>query len=68
MSRRIASLDVLGEVRRSMRILRRVERYLVQQERAAKRAGEKRKATLEARQRHKGGTAKAGGAGWEGQP
>lgn len=42
--RRIAALDVLGEVRRAMRILRRVERYLAQQERAEKRAGEKRKA------------------------
>lgn len=47
MSRRIAALDVLGEVRRAMRILRRVERYLTQQERAEKRAGEKRKARLE---------------------
>lgn len=47
MSRRIAALDVLGEVRRAMRILRRVERYLVQQERAAKRAGEKRKARFD---------------------
>jgi hypothetical protein len=44
MTRRIAHLDVLGETRRAMRILRRVERYLLQQERAAKRAGEKRKA------------------------
>jgi len=49
MSRRIASLDVLGEARRAMRIMRRVERYLVQQERAARRAGEKRKASFEAR-------------------
>ena len=47
MSRRITSLDVLGEVRRAMRILRRVERYLVQQERAARRAGEKRKAKFD---------------------
>lgn len=51
MSRRITSLDVLGEVRRAMRILRRVERYMTQQERAAKRAGEKRKAALDARRR-----------------
>ena len=42
MSRRIAHLDVLGEVRRAMRILRRVERYIVQQERAEKRAAEKK--------------------------
>lgn len=42
--RRITSLDVLGEVRRAQRILRRVERYLAQQERAERRAGEKRKA------------------------
>jgi hypothetical protein len=45
--RRVAALDVLGEVRRAMRILRRVERYLVQQERAEKRAGEKRKAKFD---------------------
>jgi hypothetical protein len=51
MSRRIASLDVLGKVRRAMRTLRQVERYLVQQERAAKRAGEKRKASFEAQRR-----------------
>lgn len=43
MSRRINALDVLGETRRAMRILRRVERYLVQQERDAKRQSEKRK-------------------------
>jgi hypothetical protein len=42
--RRINSLDVLGEVRRAMRILRRVELYLVQQERWTKRVGEKAKA------------------------
>jgi hypothetical protein len=51
MSSRIASLDVLGEVRRAMRILRRVERYMVQQERAIKRAGEKRMGPREARTR-----------------
>lgn len=40
--RRIAHLDVLGEVRRAMRILRRVERYLTQQERAADRTAKAR--------------------------
>ena len=53
--RRIASLDVLGQVRRAMRILRRVELYLVQQERATKRA-EKRAATFNA-QRPRAGDA-----------
>lgn len=38
--RRILALDVLGEVRRAMKLLRRVERFLVQQQRAAKRATE----------------------------
>lgn len=42
MSRRIMVLDVLGEVRRAMRILRRVERYMVQEERATKRAEKNR--------------------------
>lgn len=42
MSKRITSLDVLGEVRRAQRILRRVVRYLEQQERAEIRRGEKR--------------------------
>ena len=41
--RKIASLDVLGEVRRAMRVLRRVERYLTQQERAADRAAKARR-------------------------
>ena len=40
--KRIAHLDVLGETRRALRIMRRVEAYLVQQERATKRAGVKR--------------------------
>lgn len=43
MTKRITSLDVLGEVRRAQRILRRVVRYLEQQERAERRRGEKRK-------------------------
>lgn len=47
MTKRIPTLDVLGEIRRAMRILRRAERYLVQQERAAARAGGKRKARFE---------------------
>jgi len=47
MSRRITALDVLGEVRRAMRILRRVERYMVQEERAERRSGEKRKVAFE---------------------
>lgn len=42
MSKRIASLDVLGEVRRAQRILRRVVRYLEQQERAGRRTVKKR--------------------------
>lgn len=42
MGRRILHLDVLGEVRRAQRILRRVEKYLTQKERDAKRAGVKR--------------------------
>lgn len=37
--RRIVSLDVLGEVRRAMRTLRRVEKFLTQQERAERRRG-----------------------------
>lgn len=36
--RRILALDVLGEVRRAMKILRRVEKYLVQESRRADRA------------------------------
>jgi hypothetical protein len=47
MSKRIAHLDVLGEVRRAMRILRRVERYMLQRERAERRADEKRKQNAE---------------------
>jgi hypothetical protein len=47
MSRRQLQIDVLGEVRRAMRILRRVEKYLVQQEREAKRTGKKRQAKFE---------------------
>lgn len=34
--RSILALDVLGEVRRAMRVLRRVEKYLVQKERRDK--------------------------------
>jgi hypothetical protein len=34
--RSILALDVLGEVRRAMRVLRRVEKFLVQQERRGK--------------------------------
>lgn len=37
--RSILSLDVLGEVRRAQRYLRRVEKFLVQEERRAKRSG-----------------------------
>lgn len=55
MTKRITALDVLGEVRRAMRILRRVERYLVQQERAAKRSGEKRAAAYKVKH-HRDGT------------
>jgi len=51
MSKRIAALDVLGEVRRALRILRRAERFMVQQERAEKRAGAKRRAAFVALQR-----------------
>lgn len=47
MTKRITSLDVLGEVRRAQRILRRVTTYLEQQERAEHRRGDKRKATFE---------------------
>jgi hypothetical protein len=35
--RSILALDVLGEVRRAQRVLRRVEKYLVQSERRARR-------------------------------
>ena len=61
MTRRIAHLDVLGETRRALRILRRIERYLVQQERAAKRAGEKRKAKFHREQLEAGEPCELGG-------
>jgi len=35
--RRVVVVDVLAEVRRAMRVLRRAERFLVQQERHVKR-------------------------------
>lgn len=41
------NVDVLGEVRRAMRILRRVEQSIIQRERVEKRQGEKRKAAFE---------------------
>lgn len=47
MTKRITALDVLGGIRRAMRILRRTERYLVQQERAERRAGKKRAAKFD---------------------
>lgn len=54
--RRVPPTDVLGEVRRAMRILRRVERFLKQEERDDKRRGAKAAERFE-RQR------KANGAG-----
>lgn len=44
MSKRILALDVLGEVRRAQRILKRVRKYLEQQERAERRRGTKQRA------------------------
>lgn len=41
MSRRLLLVDVLKEVRRALRVLRRVEAYLVQQERHATRTAQK---------------------------
>jgi len=46
MSKRMLGCDVLGEVRRALRTLRRVEKWLVQQERDKKRAGAKARAKL----------------------
>jgi len=36
-AKRISHLDVLGEVRRALRVLRRIERWLAQQERDQRR-------------------------------
>lgn len=47
MARKIRSLDVLGETRRALRVLRRIEKYLTQQERRARKAGEKRQAQFQ---------------------
>lgn len=53
--RSILALDVLGEIRRAMRILRRAEKFLAQEERRAK----ARKATLDrARKALKAGAAR----------
>ena len=42
MSKSISSLDVLGETRRALRILRRVEQYLKQRETRERRVHQKR--------------------------
>lgn len=49
MAKRMLGCDVLGEVRRSMRILRRVERWLMQQERDLKRKAAKDRERFEAK-------------------
>jgi hypothetical protein len=46
--KRIAAMDVLGQVRRARNILNRVAAYLEQQERAERRAGVKRMARARA--------------------
>ena len=48
MAKRLSGLDVLGEVRASMRKLRRIERWLVQCERDEKRRGAKAAERLQA--------------------
>lgn len=50
MARRSVSVDTLGEVRRALRILRRVERSLLQAERAEMRRGKKAAERLAAAQ------------------
>lgn len=50
MSKRMSGCDVLAEVRRAMRTLRRVERWLMQQQRDEKRRAEKARAKFEAEQ------------------
>lgn len=50
MGKRISGLDTLGEVRRAMRILRRVERWLMQCERDEKRSGLRKAQQLAQRQ------------------
>lgn len=47
MGKRISGLDVLGEVRRAQRILRRVEKFLMQCERDEKRRVEKARERME---------------------
>lgn len=50
MAKRAPAVDVLHEIRRAQRILRRVQRSLVAAERAAKRHGEKAKEAAELKQ------------------
>jgi hypothetical protein len=50
MAKRLMGLDTLGEVRRAQRILRRVEKWLVQNERDAKRKAKKDREAFEAKQ------------------
>ena len=49
MAKRMLGCDVLGEVRRSQRILRRVEKWLVQCERDVKRKAAKDRERFEAK-------------------
>jgi hypothetical protein len=55
MAKRMLGCDVLAEVRRSMRVLRRVERWLTQCERDQKRrAAKAREKFADAAERHAG--------------
>ncbi len=48
--RRVVALDVLNEVRRAMRVLRRVEKYLLQEERHQRRTQQREAERAELRE------------------
>jgi len=50
MARRQTAVDVLKEIRRALRVLRRAERSIVAAERTARRLDEKHKERMELRQ------------------